>query len=109
MNGRSTRDRNAVSADERHLAIVDLDDIYRGSALSALLARGADFVERDLAVESRELRVPERRTNCFRIGLAGFRDGGRDRLDAIVAAKSFGEPCERIAALSPFSDERFRR
>ena len=42
------------------------------------------------------------------LGLAGFRDRRGDGVDAVVAAETFGQAREVVAALPPLGDERFR-
>ena len=74
------------------LAVLDLDQIDAGIALTAFLTGRARLVELDHAVHAGELDLPERRADRLGLGLAGLGDGGRDGPDAVIAAEAFGQP-----------------
>src|SRR5205823_7551245 len=86
-------------------ARLDLDQINIRDALAAFLAGRSRLGELDLAIETVDLDLPERRADRFRFSLAGLLDRRGDSADSVVAAEALGDAGEGQAALFPFREE----
>src|SRR4051794_32220507 len=83
------------------LAVLDLHEIDVRPVLSAFLAGRAPLREVDITIDALHRDAPERRPDRLRIRLAGRLDGRDGHVDAVKAAKSFGEAADVVPALLP--------
>src|SRR3954451_3351147 len=84
------------------LAVDDFDQVDVGLALAAFLAGRSGLLEDDVAVETLDVDVPQRRLDRRRLRLAGLLDRRRRGSDAVIAAETLGHAGELEAALLPF-------
>src|SRR5215216_5398097 len=92
-----------VTSERLHadLAVGDFDQIDVGLALAAFLACGTGFLEHDVAIQSLDVDIPQRRLDRRRFRLARLLDRGCCGANAVIAAEAFGAAGEVEATLLP--------